>query len=112
MAATPDTRQLPALLRLMRFDRPIGTLLLLWPTLWGLWAAAGGMPDPANLAIFIAGVVVMRAAGCVINAYADRDFDPHVARTRQRPIAAGEITPRQGCWCLPHCWQSPSAWSC
>ena len=95
MAATPATSKMPALLRLMRFDRPIGTLLLLWPTLWGLWAAARGMPDPANLAIFVAGVVVMRAAGCVINDYADRDFDPHVARTRQRPIAAGEITPRQ-----------------
>jgi len=95
MAMTPATSTMPALLRLMRFDRPIGTLLLLWPTLWGLWAAARGIPDPANLAICGAGVVVMRAAGCVINDYADRNFDPHVARTRQRPIAAGEITPRQ-----------------
>lgn len=82
-------------LRLMRFDRPIGIALLLWPTWWGLWLAAGGLPSLKNLVIFTLGVVVMRAAGCVINDYADRRIDPHVARTQSRPIAAGEIQPRQ-----------------
>ncbi|WP_376693901.1 4-hydroxybenzoate octaprenyltransferase [Wenzhouxiangella sp. EGI_FJ10409] len=82
-------------LRLMRFDRPIGIALLLWPTWWGLWFAAGGLPSVENLVIFTLGVIVMRAAGCVINDYADRELDPHVARTVDRPIAAGEITPRQ-----------------
>jgi 4-hydroxybenzoate polyprenyltransferase len=77
--------------RLMRFDRPIGILLLLWPTLWALWMAAGGVPSLKNLLIFSAGVVIMRAAGCVINDVADRDFDPHVERTRGRPLAAGEL---------------------
>ncbi|MDX1570214.1 MAG: 4-hydroxybenzoate octaprenyltransferase [Xanthomonadales bacterium] len=78
-------------LRLMRFDRPIGTLLLLWPTLWALWFAAGGFPDLKILLIFVAGVVVMRAAGCVINDYADRNIDPYVERTRDRPLARREI---------------------
>lgn len=82
-------------LRLMRFDRPIGIALLLWPTWWGLWMAAGGLPSLKNFVIFTLGVVVMRAAGCVINDYADRDLDPKVGRTRSRPIAAGEIRPRQ-----------------
>ena len=82
-------------LRLMRFDRPIGIALLLWPTWWGLWFAAGGVPSLENLVIFTLGVIVMRAAGCVINDYADRKLDPHVARTVDRPIAAGEIMPRQ-----------------
>jgi 4-hydroxybenzoate polyprenyltransferase len=82
-------------LRLMRFDRPIGIALLLWPTWWGLWFAAGGVPSLENLVIFTLGVIVMRAAGCVINDYADRELDPHVARTVDRPIAAGEITARQ-----------------
>lgn len=80
---------------LMRLHRPIGTLLLLWPTLWGLWFAAGGVPDLHVLAVFVAGVVLMRSAGCVINDYADRDFDPHVARTQDRPIAAGRVSPRE-----------------
>lgn len=82
-------------LRLMRFDRPIGIFLLLWPTWWGLWFAAGGLPSLKNLAIFTLGVVVMRSAGCVINDFADRELDPHVARTVDRPIAAGEISARQ-----------------
>jgi 4-hydroxybenzoate polyprenyltransferase len=81
--------------RLMRFDRPIGILLLLWPTLWALWVAGGGSPRPKNLAIFISGVVLMRAAGCIMNDIADRDFDPHVERTRTRPLAAGELSTRQ-----------------
>lgn len=79
----------------MRVDRPIGTLLLLWPTLWALWIAGGGHPDPDIVLIFVAGVFVMRAAGCVINDYADRDFDAHVERTRGRPLASGEITAKQ-----------------
>lgn len=78
----------------MRFDRPVGIWLLLWPTWWALFFAAGGWPSLKNLLIFTLGVVVMRAAGCVINDYADRDVDPLVARTRSRPIAAGEIEPR------------------
>jgi 4-hydroxybenzoate polyprenyltransferase len=78
---------------LMRLHRPIGILLLLWPTLWGLWFASGGVPDPRILAIFTLGVVVMRSAGCVMNDYADRGFDPHVERTRERPIAAGRVAP-------------------
>lgn len=82
-------------LRLCRIDRPIGYLLLLWPTWWGLWAAAGGPPPLAILVVFTLGVVVMRSAGCVINDYADRWLDPQVQRTRGRPLAAGEVSPRQ-----------------
>jgi len=81
--------------RLMRLHRPIGILLLLWPTLWALWIAAQGRPGLHILAVFVLGVVLMRSAGCVINDYADRDFDPHVERTRDRPIAAGRVTPRE-----------------
>jgi len=79
----------------MRFDRPIGILLLLWPTLWALWLAADGVPSLKNLVIFMLGVVVMRAAGCVVNDLADKDFDPHVERTRNRPLASGELAPSQ-----------------
>lgn len=82
-------------LRLMRFDRPIGLLLLLWPTGWALVAAAGGWPSWKNIFIFVAGVVVMRSAGCVINDYLDRDIDPLVARTQKRPLALGEIQAKQ-----------------
>jgi len=81
--------------QLMRFDRPIGILLLLWPTLWALWIAAGGFPDVKNFLVFCTGVVIMRSAGCVINDYADRDFDGHVERTRSRPIPAGRVTPTE-----------------
>lgn len=77
--------------QLMRFDRPIGTLLLLWPTMTALWIAANGHPSSTHIFIFFFGVVVMRAAGCVINDWADRNFDPHVSRTRQRPLARGAI---------------------
>ena len=81
--------------KLMRLDKPIGILLLLWPTLWGLWLAARGMPHPMLLWIFVLGTVLMRSAGCVINDYADRDFDPHVERTRARPLAAGRVSVRE-----------------
>jgi 4-hydroxybenzoate polyprenyltransferase len=84
-----------ALWRLMRFDRPIGILLLLWPTLWALLIAGQGSPSLKNVLIFCTGVVLMRAAGCIMNDVADRDFDPHVDRTRCRPLAAGELTVRQ-----------------
>ena len=77
---------------LMRLDRPIGIFLLLWPTLWALWIAAQGVPDGRVLVVFVAGVILMRSAGCVINDIADRDIDPHVRRTRQRPIASGQVS--------------------
>ncbi|HMD74358.1 MAG TPA: 4-hydroxybenzoate octaprenyltransferase, partial [Steroidobacteraceae bacterium] len=80
---------------LMRLDRPIGTWLLMWPTLWALWLAGRGKPDPHVFVIFVVGVVLMRSAGCVINDYADREFDPHVERTKDRPIAAGRISPQE-----------------
>ncbi len=79
-------------LRLLRLDKPIGILLLLWPTLWGLWLAAGGFPPLHILLIFSVGVVLMRSAGCAVNDYADRDFDAHVERTSQRPLATGEVS--------------------
>ena len=79
--------------RLIRFDRPIGTLLLLWPTLWALWIAGHGHPDQEVFMIFVAGVFLMRSAGCAMNDFADRRFDPHVERTRARPLAAGPGLP-------------------
>ena len=81
--------------KLMRLDKPIGILLLLWPTLWGLWFASNGHPDVMVLWIFVLGTVLMRSAGCVINDYADRDFDAHVARTRDRPLAAGRVSTKE-----------------
>jgi 4-hydroxybenzoate polyprenyltransferase len=81
--------------RLMRLHRPIGIWLLLWPALWGLWIAGGGRPDARILLVFVAGVVVMRSAGCVINDYADRDLDPEVERTKDRPLAAGRVAPAE-----------------
>jgi 4-hydroxybenzoate polyprenyltransferase len=86
-------RRVNAYERLMRLDKPIGTLLLLWPTLWALWLASAGRPRFDHLIIFLTGTVLMRSAGCAMNDYADRDIDPHVARTRSRPLAAGEIEP-------------------
>ena len=82
-------------IRLMRLDRPIGTLLLLWPMLWSIWLAGKGVPSIFNLFIFICGVLVMRTAGCVINDYADRHVDGNVSRTKNRPIVSGEIEPRE-----------------
>jgi 4-hydroxybenzoate polyprenyltransferase len=84
--------RLDAYERLMRLDKPIGILLLLWPALWGLWLAAYGFPDLDNLLIFIVGVILMRSFGCIVNDYADRRFDPHVERTRERPLATGEVS--------------------
>jgi 4-hydroxybenzoate polyprenyltransferase len=80
---------------LMRLHRPIGIFLLLWPALWGLWFAARGWPGTRLFAIFVLGTVLMRSAGCVINDYADRGIDPHVERTRDRPLAAGRVTARE-----------------
>ena len=87
--------RLAAYARLVRLDKPVGILLLLWPTLWGLWFAAGGAPPAGVLAVFVAGTVLMRSAGCAINDFADRRFDAHVKRTRGRPLAAGEIAPQE-----------------
>ena len=81
--------------KLMRLDKPIGILLLLWPTLWGLWLASLGSPNPWIAAVFVLGVVLMRSAGCVINDFADREFDRHVERTRNRPLAARLISPKE-----------------
>ena len=81
--------------RLMRLDKPIGILLLLWPTLWGLWFAAEGRPHWMIVWIFVMGTVLMRSAGCVINDYADQDFDAHVERTRNRPLATGSVSGRE-----------------
>jgi 4-hydroxybenzoate polyprenyltransferase len=81
--------------RLVRLNKPIGALLLLWPTLWGLWFASGGFPPPSILLIFVLGVFLMRSSGCAINDYADRHFDSHVERTRDRPLASGMIAPAE-----------------
>jgi 4-hydroxybenzoate polyprenyltransferase len=81
--------------RLLRLDKPIGTLLLLWPTLWAVWLAARGMPSAALLAVFCVGTLLMRSAGCAVNDFFDREFDRHVERTRDRPLAAGEIRPAE-----------------
>ena len=89
------TIQWNAYWRLMRFDKPIGILLLLWPTWWALMLAGDGLPTAANVMIFTCGVILMRAAGCVMNDIADRDFDPHVERTRLRPLASGELKLKQ-----------------
>jgi 4-hydroxybenzoate polyprenyltransferase len=84
--------------KLMRLDKPIGILLLLWPTLWALWLSALGQPNWIVVWIFIMGTVLMRSAGCVINDYADRDFDKHVERTKERPLTAGRVTTREALW--------------
>lgn len=84
--------------KLVRGDRPIGVLLLLWPTWWGLWLAAGGVPPWWTLLVFTAGVWLTRSAGCVINDYADRWLDPKVERTRERPLATGQVSGREALW--------------
>ena len=85
--------RLDAYVRLVRLDKPIGTLLLLWPTLWAVWIASAGRPDALVVVVFTAGTLLMRSAGCAINDYIDRKFDGHVERTRNRPIVSGEIQP-------------------
>jgi 4-hydroxybenzoate polyprenyltransferase len=88
-------RRLDAYERLVRLDKPVGALLLLWPTLWAVWLASGGQPALEVVVIFVLGTFLMRSAGCAVNDYTDRDFDPHVKRTRGRPLAAREIAPRE-----------------
>ena len=95
MDLTYLARRLDAYERLIRLDKPIGALLLLWPTLWAVWLASGGAVRAEILVVFVAGTLLMRSAGCAINDYADRAIDPHVERTRRRPLAAGEIAPRE-----------------
>lgn len=94
MLATIKTSIKPYV-QLARLDKPIGVFLVLWPTLWALWAAAEGVPSIKNLVIFSLGALVMRSAGCVINDYADRKIDGHVARTKNRPLATGAVTSKQ-----------------
>jgi 4-hydroxybenzoate polyprenyltransferase len=94
---------------LTRMHRPVGIWLLLWPTLWGVWVAADGKPSPRLFAIFLLGTVAMRAAGCVINDLADRDIDPHVRRTRDRPLAARRVSPFEA-WALFLAFVSVALW--
>jgi 4-hydroxybenzoate polyprenyltransferase len=86
-------KQFQNYVELMRLDKPIGIWLLLWPTLWALWLAGEGNPDPGIFVVFMFGVVIMRSAGCVLNDLADRNIDPYVERTRMRPIASGAVAP-------------------
>jgi len=88
-------KRIDAYERLIRLDKPIGILLLLWPTLWAVWIAAKGNPQPDVVLIFVMGTILMRSAGCAVNDWADRDIDGKVARTRDRPLAAGEILPNE-----------------
>jgi 4-hydroxybenzoate polyprenyltransferase len=88
-------QQLILYYRLMRLDRPIGILLLVWPTLWAIWIASSGHPSLLVVFIFVAGTVLMRSAGCVINDYADRDIDKHVKRTKDRPVTSGKVSTRE-----------------
>lgn len=89
------TNQVQQYAMLMRLDKPIGIWLLLWPTLWGLWIAGEGHPDPHIFLVFVIGVIIMRSAGCVINDFADRNIDNKVARTKDRPLAKGTIAPAE-----------------
>ena len=98
MASFDWRERLPHYWQLIRGDRPIGTLLLLWPTAWALWLAAGGVPPLKLLLVFGAGVWLTRSAGCVINDYADRWLDPQVARTKARPLATGAVSGREALW--------------
>jgi 4-hydroxybenzoate polyprenyltransferase len=88
-------KRLDAYERLVRLDKPVGALLLLWPTLWAVWLASHGRPQLDVVLIFVVGTLLMRSAGCAINDFADRNFDPYVERTRTRPLAAGEIQPHE-----------------
>ncbi len=95
MDLTLIARRLDAYERLVRLDKPVGALLLLWPTLWAVWLASGGRPRAEILIVFVVGTFLTRSAGCAVNDYADRAIDPHVERTRSRPLAAGELPPRE-----------------
>jgi len=95
MSARAMSQRLGLYARLVRIDKPIGTLLLLWPTLWAVWAASGGEPSLKILLIFVLGTFLMRAAGCAINDYFDRDFDRHVKRTESRVLTTGQVRPRE-----------------
>jgi 4-hydroxybenzoate polyprenyltransferase len=88
-------KQLQNYVQLMRLNKPVGIWLLLWPTLWALWLAGEGHPDPGIFVVFMLGVIVMRSAGCVLNDFADRNIDPYVERTRMRPIASGAVAPME-----------------
>lgn len=90
-----NNERLVAYAQLIRLDKPIGILLLLWPTLWGLWLAADGVPDFMILLIFVLGTFLMRSAGCAINDFADRRIDPHVTRTKNRPLATGSVSSKE-----------------
>lgn len=94
----PIVQQLENYAYLIRLDRPIGIMLLLWPTLWALWIAAEGMPHIGVLIVFTLGVLFMRSAGCAINDYADREVDGKVSRTKGRPIISGKVTPKEALW--------------
>jgi 4-hydroxybenzoate polyprenyltransferase len=89
------TERLKLYIALTRLNRPIGILLLLWPTLWAIWISSAGRPDSVILAVFVLGTILMRSAGCAINDYADRDFDAHVKRTAARPLAAKKISAKE-----------------
>lgn len=95
MNADALRRRLTEWVRLTRLDRPVGILLLLWPVLWALWLASDGLPPFSLLVVFVLGTVLTRSAGCVINDFLDRDIDPHVARTRDRPLAARRVSPQE-----------------
>jgi len=97
-AAPSLQHRLTAYIHLMRADRPIGTYLLLWPTLWAVWIAAEGWPSLELLLIFCLGVFLTRSAGCVINDFADRHIDGHVKRTHQRPLPSGRVSEREAIW--------------
>ncbi len=98
LALLPWRRRLHEYVLLTRMHRPIGTLLLLWPVLWALWIGGDGIPDFGVLLVFVLGTFITRSAGCVINDFADRDFDPHVRRTRERPLAARRVSPYEAIW--------------
>lgn len=95
IGTTRPSSRIKDFVQLTRLDKPIGIYLLLWPTLWALWIAGEGRPSLKNVIIFVLGVALMRSAGCVINDFADRNFDGHVSRTKARPLATGRITTKE-----------------